>query len=128
MVAKELNFNDLPEAIGEIYSMVAQIQTILGVHSQSKIDTDFYSEQKSKIENDWFNLDELIAYHPDKPAKATVYGWITDKKIPYTKSGKKLRFLKSEIDEWLLQGRRKTHNEIEMEAKQYIKNKKNYKF
>jgi excisionase family DNA binding protein len=56
----------------------------------------------------WFNLKEFCKYHPDKPALATVYGWISDKKVPYHKSGKKLRFLKSEIDAWLLANKKDT--------------------
>jgi hypothetical protein len=44
--------------------------------------------------------------------------------IPVHKGGKKLRFLKSEIDNWLRQGRKKSNAEIEVEADQYLKNKK----
>lgn len=55
-----------------------------------------------QIETDvWFDLRELCEYHPDKPSKATVYGWVNSKNIPVHKGGKKLRFLKSEIDNWL---------------------------
>jgi excisionase family DNA binding protein len=61
----------------------------------------------------WFDLTELCQYHPSKPSKATVYGWIHLKCIPHYKSGKKLRFLKSEIDTWLGIGKRKTISEIE---------------
>jgi excisionase family DNA binding protein len=35
---------------------------------------------------------------------ATVYGWVGREQIPFRKSGKKLRFLRSEIDKWLLNG------------------------
>jgi excisionase family DNA binding protein len=55
-----------------------------------------------QIETDiWFDLRQLCEYHPDKPSKATVYGWVNTKTIPVHKGGKKLRFLKSEIDNWL---------------------------
>jgi excisionase family DNA binding protein len=49
----------------------------------------------------WFDLSELCQYHPDKPSKATVYTWVSMGLIPVHKGGKKLRFLKSEIDNWL---------------------------
>lgn len=52
----------------------------------------------------WFDLNELCIYHPDKPSKPTVYGWVSAGTIPVHKGGKKLRFLKSEIDNWLKQG------------------------
>ena len=55
-----------------------------------------------QIETDvWFDLGELCQYHPDKPSKPTVYGWVNARTIPVHKGGKKLRFLKSEIDNWL---------------------------
>jgi hypothetical protein len=71
----------------------------------------------------WFDLDELCNYLPDKPAKATVYGYIHFGKIPYHKGQKKLRFLKSEIDTWLKEGKRKTFAETASEADEYINKK-----
>jgi excisionase family DNA binding protein len=74
----------------------------------------------------WFNLHELCNYLPDKPAKATVYGWVHAGSIPYhkDKGQKKLRFLKSELDLWLSSGKRKTVTEIAAEANQYIEQRK----
>jgi len=54
--------------------------------------------------NEWLNLTELCNYLPEKPSKATVYGWVHLKKIPYYKKGKALFFKKSEIDTWLQGG------------------------
>lgn len=64
----------------------------------------------------WLDLKELCNYHPDKPSKATVYGWVSAKTIPVHKTGKKLRFLKSEIDNWLLQGKKMTYADTTSEA------------
>jgi excisionase family DNA binding protein len=73
----------------------------------------------------WFTIDELCEYLPDKPVKATVYGYVHTLSIPFHKTTKRLRFLKSEIDLWLKSGKRKTVSEIEAEADQYlIKRKK----
>jgi excisionase family DNA binding protein len=72
----------------------------------------------------WFDLNELCQHHPDKPSKATVYGWVNAGTIPVHKSAKKLRFLKSEIDAWLKQGRKKTLAETEVEADNYLRTKK----
>jgi len=72
----------------------------------------------------WFDLNELCQYHPDKPSKPTVYGWVHSGLIPVHKGGKKLRFLKSEIDNWLKQGRRKTLAETASEADTYLLNSK----
>lgn len=71
----------------------------------------------------WFDLVELCNYHPDKPKPQTVYGWVFSGKIPVNKGGKKLRFLKSEIDEWLKEGRKMTVAESSLKAEQYLKNK-----
>lgn len=71
----------------------------------------------------WFDLKELCIYHPDKPSKPTVYGWVNAGTIPVHKGHKKLRFLKSEIDNWLRQGRKKTLAETATEAETYLKKK-----
>lgn len=83
------------------------------------------SEQQTETDC-WFDLNELCKYHPDKPSKATVYGWVNANTIPVHKGGKKLRFLKSEIDNWLKQGRKKTNAEIASEADNYLKSKGGY--
>jgi hypothetical protein len=48
------------------------------------------------------------------------HAWIGQRSIPYHKKGKKLMFLKSEIDSWLKEGRRKTATEIQAEAEQFV--------
>jgi Helix-turn-helix domain len=68
----------------------------------------------------WFDLNELCNYLPDKPATATVYGWVHTAQIPCHKGNKRLRFLKSEIDFWLLQGRKKTLQQTALEADAYL--------
>jgi predicted DNA-binding transcriptional regulator AlpA len=73
----------------------------------------------------WFDIVELCNYLPDKPSVPTAYGWVHFKTVPYHKSPgqKKLRFLKSEIDEWLNMGRKKTLAEKASEADTYINKK-----
>ncbi len=80
------------------------------------------NEQPTETDR-WFDLNELCNYHPDKPSKPTVYGWVNAGIIPVHKGGKKLRFLKSEIDNFLKQGRKKTLAETASEAEQYCKTK-----
>lgn len=72
----------------------------------------------------WFNLTELCAYLPDKPSKATVYGWVSAGTIPFHKGGKKLRFLQSEIDNWLKRDGNNTREEIAAQALTYLKKKR----
>jgi excisionase family DNA binding protein len=93
-------------------------------NSLRKILSDKQTEQEDNQTDQWFDLTELCQYHPDKPSKATVYCWVNAGTIPVHKSAKKLRFLKSEINAWLKQGRKKTLAETEAEAETYLQNYK----
>jgi excisionase family DNA binding protein len=104
---------------------IEDLQTVIidCVNSCLKNTKQAHSEQPNEFDR-WFDLKELCIYHPDKPSKPTVYGWVNSGIIPVHKGGKKLRFLKSEIDIWLKQGRRKTLAETASEAEQFCKIKK----
>ncbi len=110
----ELTFEQLPKAFTNLINEVSEIKRLLLEKINEKpTETDL-----------WFDLNELCIYHPDKPSKATVYGWVHAGIIPVHKNGKKLRFLKSEIDEWLKQGRKKTFSDIASEADIFLAKKK----
>ena len=66
----------------------------------------------------WLSVTELCNYLPEKPKPQTVYSWVNGLLIPNSKKGKRLYFLKSEIDQWLKSGRRKTFAEMQADAKQ----------
>jgi hypothetical protein len=85
-----------------------------------------FSEQQLNEGDQWFNLYELCNYLPDKPKPKTVYAWVSAKTIPVHKhkDRKSLRFLKSEVDLWLRQGKRKTETEIAAEADLYLRKRK----
>lgn len=50
----------------------------------------------------------------------TIYGLVHKRKIPFYKTGKKLYFMKSEIDNWITNSRSKTISEIDQTADEYI--------
>lgn len=102
----ELTLETLPKAFSNLTTEVSEIRQML---------LSLSSEKPAEYDR-WLTLDELCQYHPDKPSKMTVYGWVHNGTIPVHKGGKKLRFLKSEIDSWLLQGRKQTRAEIEAES------------
>ena len=109
-----LTLETLPKAFTHLTYEVREIKRLL-----------LEKSNEQPIETDrWFDLNELCNYHPDKPSKPTVYGWVNAGTIPVHKGGKKLRFLKLEIDNWLKQGRKKTLAETATEAEQYCKTKK----
>lgn len=109
-----LTLETLPKAFTQLTNEVSEIKRLF---------LKWSNEQPTETDR-WFDLKELCLYHPDKPSKPTVYGWVNAGKIPVHKGGKKLRFLKSEIDNWLKQGRKKTLAETAKEAEQYLKTKK----
>jgi len=81
----DITWNDLPKAVLKLSNQVERIERLLlqnGVH---------HPEPEC-----WFDLNQLCNYLPEKPAKATVYGWVHRGQVPYHKGGKRLRFLKSE--------------------------------
>jgi len=59
-------------------------------------------------------------------AKQTIYALVHKMKIPNYKQGKRLYFKKADIDEWLSKNRRKTNEEIEQEATDYLIRKKRF--
>ncbi len=52
-------------------------------------------------------------------AKPTIYGLVSERKIPHSKQGKRLYFSRQELLDWLKQGKRKTNAEIKIEAENY---------
>ena len=109
-----LTLETLPKAFTHLTNEVNEIKRLL---------LEKNKEQPAETDR-WFDLNELCQYHPDKPTKPTVYGWVNAGIIPVHKGGKKLRFLKSEIDSWLKQGRKKTLAETADEAERYLTTKK----
>jgi len=111
---ENITHENFPTAISELLNEVKDLkQMFLAISKEPHAETER-----------WFNISELCEYLPDKPAKATVYGYVHTLSIPFHKTTKKLRFIKSEIDLWLKSGKRKTVSEIEAEANQYFTKKK----
>lgn len=95
----------MPKAMAYLIERVEHIEKALETHQAP-------AEEADK----WMNMTELRDYHPDHPAKSTVYQWCCERQIPFHKNGKKLRFLKSEIGNWLASSYHKTDAELEREA------------
>ncbi len=49
-------------------------------------------------------------------AKQTIYGLTSTRGIPFMKRGKKLYFRRTELETWVLEGKKKTVKEIEREV------------
>ncbi len=88
----------------EKYSLTAVVKEMQNLKKEMAIWQNSMVKYLNLISNKtdrWLSLTELIEYLPSKPAPATIYGWVSKKTIPYHKCGKRLSFLKSEIDEWV---------------------------
>ena len=112
MFSEPISFNELPQAMAYLIQKVERLESILSKPNLVQSESD-----------KWFNVQELCEFLPDKPARQTVYGWIGQKLIPYHKKGKKLQFLKSEIDAWLLGDKRQSVAELQAEAAEFVAKK-----
>ena len=101
---RKLTFDQLPEVVGELRDEIAQLKGF--------IMSNFSALQAPEPPKVWMDLAQLCEYLPDKPSKATVYGWVCARTIPYHKKTKKLSFLKSEIDAWIIKSGHATEEEI----------------
>lgn len=81
-------------------------------------------DRPQETADEWMNLKQLCAYLPSHPAEQTVYGWTSTRTIPYHKNGKHIVFSKSEVDDWIRQGKRKSESDLEAEAMAFINSKK----
>jgi len=101
-----LTFDQLPEAVSQIQEKLNHVEHLITNLNQFEPDR-------------WFSIEELSEYLPGKPAKATIYRYVQNRNIPFKKYGKRLAFLKSDIDHWLKEKHHKTISEIETEK--YLK-------
>lgn len=108
-----ITFETMPKAMAYLIGKVEALEKALSEKNEPAAPAD-----------KWLNLDELIDYHPDHPAKSTVYNQVSRGEIPYHKNGKKLRFLQSEIDAWLSGGKRRSNDELRDEADKYCETRK----
>ena len=119
MEDKNITFEDLPKAMSWMMDKLNKLD--------SKID-GLNNIPQVRSADQWMNLKELCEYLPSHPAEQTVYGWTSCHQIPFHKRGKRIMFLKSEIDAWLHDGKRKSQKELAEEAAQFINAKRNRPF
>ena len=119
MEDKNITFEDLPKAMSWMMDKLNKLD--------SKID-GLNNIPQVRPADQWMNLKELCEYLPSHPAEQTVYGWTSCHQISFHKRGKRIMFLKSEIDAWLHDGKRKSQKELAEEAAQFINAKRNRPF
>lgn len=120
MEENNLKFEDLPEAVQWIKNKLVEIDL--------KIERAQGREIKKEEPPQWFSIQELCDYLPEHPAIQTVYTWTSANRIPYYKEGKRIRFLKSEIDDWILKSKLRTREELKDEAHRFVESKRKNAF
>lgn len=91
----------MPSAIATILEKVTEMGEMMQSKTQSADDAVYLT------------VEQLREYHPDKPSDSTVRRWIRKGYIPYYKdeNTRRIKFKKSEIDEWIEKGRRLSKKE-----------------
>ena len=98
-----LTFDQLPEAVSRLFIKLDNIEKLLSQKEESQ------REQSQPI-----NVQEAASYL--NLSIPTIYGLVSRRDIPFNKKGKRLYFFKSELDEWIKAGRKKTVAEIKKEV------------
>ena len=119
MDEKNITFEDLPKAMSWMLDKLDKLD--------SKIE-GLSNTSRTEPADQWMNLKELCECLPSHPAEQTVYGWTSCHQIPYHKRGKRIVFLKSEIDKWLHDGKHKSQKELADDAATFISTKRKRPF
>jgi excisionase family DNA binding protein len=113
----ELTFDDLPQAVAKILEIVQFMMKCMQDNDGNK--------NKDELIDRWFNVRELMDYLPTHPSLSDIYAKTHNRTIPFHKSGKRILFRKSEIDEWLLSNQSKTLKQMTEEAEKIMISKHN---
>jgi excisionase family DNA binding protein len=101
-----------------------QLQTIM----QNAIRKVIAEQTKQESNSNPLELKDLLTISEASNllnlAKASIYNLVCQSKIPCMKRGKKLYFSRQELTEWIKQGKKKTINEMQEEADNFLAKKK----
>ena len=107
---EQITFESMPAAISRIERELSRLRgEVLKLRQDDSPD-------------DLLDVNEAAKYL--NLAKQTLYIKVSKREIPHIKQGKKLRFLKSDLLEWLKQGRKATRTEIQANGSDYLAQKK----
>ena len=78
----------------------------------------------NKDDDQRMDVSEAQKYIPGHPVVQTIYGWTSNNMIPYHKVGKRIYFVKSELDAWLSKEQHKSQEDLRKEAEEYVNNRR----
>lgn len=115
----ELDNSVFNEMIVVMRELIASVQNLKNHLVQEKENYQITSSECMTIE-------ELSVYIPTRPAVKTIRAWKREKALPFHRAGRKLYFIKTEIDEWLKNNSELSAEVIEAELHAWEqRNKKN---
>jgi len=103
----------------QIYMLSEEGIKVLAEQITENIRSSFKNKFSSD-EDEFLSIDETAKLINLK--KSTIYGLVHKNDIPHFKNGKKLRFQKREILDWIKDGKRKTKSDIQKQADTYLAN------
>ena len=69
------------------------------------------ADLERSVQEGFLDINEAANYL--KIARQTLYGFTSQRLIPFIKKGKRIYFRKTDLEDWLLSGRKATKSEIE---------------
>lgn len=107
-----LTFDQLPEAVTNLTNEVKELKQLF-----------ISKEQHSKEQPDQFlTIQQAAAFL--NLSVPTIYSKVSKRELPVMKQGKRLYFSRTELTEYLKNGKKKTFAEVEAEAELYLSNNK----
>ena len=107
-----LTFNELPLAVEKLHSKLLEIENLI-ISKGNVIVNE---------ENQFLTIQQASTFL--SLSVATLYGLVSKGLIPVNKKGKRLYFSKMELQDWIVEGKKKTISELQSEAKTFIPKKR----
>lgn len=108
---ENLTFENLPQSVSQLSAKLDRIERLL-------------CKEKPELKQPESLLTIEQAAEFLTLSKATLYSKVSRNELPYMKRGKRLYFSKSELLDYIKEGRHKTISEMEQEAGRYVNKKK----
>ena len=105
-----ISFEKTQQDVAEVKKVLKELKALL----LNKAETATGDETPIKIDE----VSKLISYK-----KQTIYEYCRCNKIPHHKKNNRLFFFKSEITDWIKEGKQKTVTEIEADTDTFLSNK-----
>ncbi len=117
MIDTKISFDAMPQVMAEMNHQISEIKKMI---SNLCLLHDKDNTQQDSTES-WLTVEDLCEYLPEHPTKQTIYNWIAKNEIPYYKKNRRIRFLKSEVEQWLLIDKKKSSFEIRSDISEYLR-------